>query len=321
MIFIFLFLSHWAQARTVLLEAPGARDLDYQAMLSSNSDYLSPTQAYLGSHPTHAHREQLVTAFAEAQTAFLQNSTGEAREKFMGLLSLLMEDDWGREERQVFLLAYFRLAQLESEAGARDRWLGQSLLLGAGLKVDEALIPPPLVTRRLELSREVPGLDIPRTSYASGWNEVLINGQRCLRTGCDQWTRYPGKVRVTFVSNRWLPQTLLVDSQELTNLAPKTINWAEGSCEKPRANEKATEFLTSKIFWDLECEKAPLPLANFKPLLPAQPSLTLMKMNSQSPSLYKSKLFWGGVGLVAALILVRNAQKRDVRETTTSYGY
>ncbi len=321
MTFVLFFLCHWAQARTVLLEAPGARDLDYQAMLSANSEYLSPSQAYLNSHPSLSHREQLVTAFAAAQTAFLQNSIVEAREKFMGLLSLLMEDDWGRDERQAFLLAYFRLAQMESEAGARDRWLGQSLLLGAGLKVDEALIPPPLVARRLELSRQIPEIDIQRTDYASGWSEVLVNGQRCLRTGCDHWTRYPGKVRVTFVSNRWLPQTLLVDSQELSSLAPKTISWAEGSCEKPRPSEKAKEFSSSKIFWNLECDKPAITVDSLRPQPSVQPALPLMKLNPQSPPIYKSKLFWGGVGLVAALILVRNSQKRDVRETTTSYGY
>lgn len=323
MIFLILLLMNTAQAATILIEAPTARDLDYQATLRAHPDYQSPTRAYLAAHPSSGHREQLLKALTSAQKSFLQNSTTEARAGFMGVLGLLHEDDWGREEREVFLLAYFRLAQLESESdpGARDRWLAESLLLGPGLNADEALIPPPLVTRRRELSEQVPAGPINPSKLAAGWNEVLINGQRCMRRDCENWTRYPGKVRVTFLSDRWLPQTTITDAQEISSLNPKTIAWAEGSCASPHPHAQAKELAANRVFWDLECDRPKTVEENFKPVAQAVPgAVPAITFEAKPTPILKSKWFWAGVGIVAAVLIVRGSQKHESRETTTSYN-
>ena len=136
---------------------------------ASFQEAFSPTQEYLSMHPLPANRERLLTLFSEAQRAFLEKSSEESSEKFKSLLALLTEDDWDKSDREIFLQAYLRLAQMESDAERRERWLGLSLLLGA-VNFDADLFPPPLLTKRAEIGKHLPKKQVVRKFFAAGWN-------------------------------------------------------------------------------------------------------------------------------------------------------
>jgi hypothetical protein len=317
-----LVMSSFAHGTTVLVQGPQSHPLDYRATLKAHADTISPTQDYLNSHPSVASREALLAAFAEAQRAFLENSGEEAPKKIGAVLDLLPNEDWAKSDREIFLHAYLRLAQIETDGGARDRWLTLSLLLGEDLAYDATLFPPPLLLRREELRKEIPSKIISRRLLGAGWNQVLINGVACGARDCGQWPRTPGRVRVTFLSDQWVPQTMTAESDELERLTPREIAWVEGGCSRTQWSQQAERIPAKRAFFSLECDKPELPIAlNLKPTAAAAPAIPALSVTTSSPPLYENKWLWIGVGTVLAVVLVAASQKKVSRETTTTYGY
>jgi len=234
-----------ASAANILIQAPESRTLDYRATLLAHPELLSPTQQILRSRPTSSNREKLILLFAAAQKAFLENSPLLAKEKFNAVLAQTLEDDWNDADYGLFLFSYFRLAQLASDPGERDKWLSQSLLLGQPerhmVQAQYKQIPPPLIKRREELRNQVPSTILSRPSFED-WNEVLINGRPCGIKDCGRWPRHPGPVRITFISDQWQTQTLVTDLEKWSRLQPKRIALASGIGASPE-----TQMAQSKL--------------------------------------------------------------------------
>lgn len=312
----------WAHASTVLIQAPQSQTLEYRSALRAHGDYVSPTKHYLGAHPSSAARESLLVLFAAAQKAFLEVSNGDARIKFVQVLELLPRDDWAGSDREIFLQVYLRLAQLESDAGARDRWLGLSLLLGGGLKYDASLFPPPLLARRSELAQQLPKVKISLRGLNSGWSQVLINGERCEKMECGTWSNYPGPVRVTYLSDQWIAQTLNLEISEIEKYSPAVTAWAEGSCAQSQFHRRADEFASKKLFFSAECDRSALASLDLKPVVPSPDEISRIPTPvKKSSSFYESKWFWAGVGTLVAVLIVRGQQSHENKQTTTTYGY
>lgn len=325
---ILLTISFSAQAATtVLIQGPQSSTLDYKAMLKAHADYVSPTAYYLSVHPDRRQRERLLNLFADAQKAFLEKSLEEARGRFQSVLALLPHDDWEKNDREVFLHAYLRLAQMETEASVRDRWLGLSLLLGDA-SLDNSLFPPPLLTRREQMRAELPKINPVKRLLANGWNEVLLNGQPCERGACTEWPAYSGSVRVTVISDQWSPQSAAVRVSEVESLTPPTIPLVEGGCEHDNYHSSANILAAKRSFWSLECEKVkphvnlnPVPVAGaIDPLRAALPS-----SGKKEERFYQNKWFWAAVGSAVAIAVVASTQKKEKgsesKEPTSTYGY
>lgn len=322
MLWLFLATLLNADASTVLIQSAESPSLEYRAMLKARGDYSSPTQEYLTKHPLVAEREQLLNRFAEAQKAFLEKPNDEARLKFTAVLDLLLGDDWDKGDREIFLQTYLRLAQMEVEAEPRDRWLGLSLLLG-DVNYDSSLYPPPLMARRLEMAQQLPRKTLSKRLLIAGWSDVLINGHHCQKPDCGNWPLYPGKVRITALSDQWLPQSRVLDLTEFEQFSPPTIAWVEGRCGDSHLNAEAERFQSKKVFWTLECEKlsGPAVALNFKPVANAPADLPTFFAPAKSPPLYQSKWFWAGVGTVVAILVINSTQKKETKEPSTTYGY
>lgn len=309
-----------AQAATVLVQGPQSQDLDYRSALRANGDYISPTRQYLEVHPSLAARESLLAVFAAAQKSFLEASNLESHKKFEQVVELLGSEDWARSDREIFLQCYLRLAQLEPAPKAKDRWLELSLLLGLDLNYDKSLYPPPLLARRQELARQLRQIKITRDGLNPGWTEILINGEPCNRLDCGNWPHVAGLVRVTVLSDRWIPQTRMMSTSDLAKFAPPAIEWATGNCESSEWNTKAARFLSKKIFWSPECEQRKAAL-NLKPVPTSTESIPMVTMPTHKTTLLESKWLWAGVVTAIAVILVRGSQSHESKQTTTTYGY
>ena len=305
-------------ANTVLIQAPQTVGYEYKAMLKARSNLVSPSQDYLNSHPSLALREQLLNFFTDAQRAFLEQSNEEAQAKFTAILTLLVQDDWEKSDREVFFQAYLRLAQMESDGSKRDKWLGESLLLG-DVKYDSNLFPPPLIARRLELAQKLPKKDVSKKLLGAGWTQVLVNGQSCGKGECASFPVYPGQSRVTVLSDQWLPQTTTLELADIDHLNPTVMVWAEGNCENSHLAQEANRFPDKKVFWGLNCERAESALS-LKPTIP-QPQPLFTTSAPKSAPIWESKWFWGGVVAAVAIIVVTNSQKKETKEPTTTYGF
>ena len=321
MILLLLSVLVNAHASTVLIQSPQSSGFEYKAMLKAHGEYTSPAQYYLSNHPLITQREQLLTLFTEAQKAFLEKSIEEAKQKYSNVLELLTTDDWEKSDREIFLQVYLRLAQIETDAGLRDRWLGRSLLLGEA-NFDSALFPPPLIARREEMERQLPKKTFSRKMFAQGWNEILINGQRCNNRDCGTWILYPGHVRVTALSDQWSPQSNVIDLADIDRFVPAREAWAGGKCGDEHLSLEAERLSNKKVFWSMNCEK-PVAAENIN-LNPALQPVALPTFNTSSPArpFYQNKWLWiGAAAVVAAVIITSQNQKKETTETSTTYGY
>ena len=318
-----LLLSWSVHAAPVLIAAPQSRPLEYRAALKAHPEFVSPTEDYLTAHPSLEEREKLLNLFADAQKSFLENSIEDARRRFSDVAALILEDDWQRSDREIFLQSYLRLAQMETDPEARDRWLGHSLNLG-NADFDKSLYPPPLIERRNEMAAQVPKRDLAQKFRAAGWNEILINGEACGRNECTAWPIYPGPVRLTVVSDQCLPQTRVMDVSELDRWSPATTAWVSGTCRLEQFNEAAEKFANKKAFWSLNCEKPGVTAVELSPppaVAPALPLFTESAPVEKPRAFYQSGWFWAGVGAVVVVAAVSAASQRHSTEPTTSYGY
>lgn len=315
----------WSQSvhAAVLFQAPGSSGLDYRAALKADADNVSPSAAYIQQHPSSDNRQRLLNLFAEAQKAFLGGTKEEAKRQFENLLSLAGEDDWDRNSREIFLVAYFRLAQIELDIAAQSALLTQALLLGEGLSVPSDLFPPPLIRRYTQLKMEIPRLQISPGFFADGWSVILVNGQPCSKNACENIPQLANDVRVTFLSEQWLPVSVVIQASELNRAAPARVPWITGSCEKTNFHPQTDSTSEKKAFWFLNCGAQSKPKAiNFLPVSHADPVIAKIEMDLKPRPFYKSPWFWGGVGAVVIAAIALSAKKQEKeREPTTTYGY
>lgn len=307
---------------TVLVQAPGAPILDYRAALKADPAAVSPAKYYTGAHPSFSARDRLLNLYGEAQKAFLEKSKEEARARFLDVIGLLKEEDWARSDREVFLNSYFRVAQLELEPEKQDAWVAQALLVGQDLTPGADLFPPPLLNKFKQLNRELPRVQVPERWFDEGWSVILFNGVPCTRLSCQGPPAVPAEVRITFVSDQWLPFTIQTHTSEITDLQPKRIAWVGGSCEKPQFHNRA-DWKDKKAFWNMDCE-APgkTAIAVSVPAPSAKEDFPAMPIREKSPEFYKSKWFWAAAGVLTAAVLIAGSQKhKQEKEPTTTYGY
>jgi hypothetical protein len=347
----FFMFAQSAQA-DVLIHGPGSPTLDYRATLKANPDFRSPTEFLLKSRPGPGRREALLTAFASAQKAFLENSLGEARALFESVASMMSHADWPRADRQVFLHACLRLAQLEADSEGQNRWLARAVAVGDDTQAEAGLFPPPLLAGLKKFRAEIPRARVSREVFDNGWTMVLLNGHVCSAHNCAGFPMGGEKVRATFLSDTWQSVSLMLDARELTTVRPKAVAWVSGACAKTQFSAASSALRDARSFWGLECEalNSGSTLAsgtgmgltsgsttyseaiatptssggaalNFNPSTPSQ-SLPTFEIKENSPAFYKSKWFWIGVGVLATGALIANDQKKkEEKEPTTTYGY
>ena len=315
---LFLFCTWKAEAKTVLIQAPDTALLDYRAMLKAHPEYTSPSTKYLSQHPLRIHREKLLELFAQAQKSFLENSNEEARGRFEELLDLMFADDWERADREIFLHACLRLAQMADKDSTRDRWLKLSLTLGDS-GIDKDLFPPPLLARRQEIFAQTPKvLKIDRL-FALGWTVILINGEPCERDSCPVVPRLQESVRVTYLSDRWAAVSETLKLSDLERHTPRATPLVSGECGKEQVHSQISGN-ERRVFWSLDCEAPPRKL-NLQPLGQSESKSHFPEQKTEGPAFYKSKWFWAVVGSAVAAIVVATAQKKESKEPTTTVSY
>jgi hypothetical protein len=231
-------------------------------------------------------------------------------------------DFWEISDREIFLQAYLRLAQMEGEGERRDGWLGQSLLLGT-VNYDAELYPPPLLAKRAEIEKRLPKTDIGKKFLAAGWSEILVNGQPCKKAECGPFSLYPGRARITLLSDQWAPQTAVIDLAEVERYSPKMEAWAAGGCGQSSLSTAALGFADAQVFWGLNCERPEPAAVNLKSAgRQIQDPLPLFTTAAPvSRPIYKSPWFWAGVSAAVAIAIVASTHTKETKEPSTTYGY
>jgi len=316
----------FSQGQEVLYAAPGSNLSEYLVTLKASPDWMTPTDHYRRSSPRRENREALLHQLSVAQSHFVSGALTNAEAEFQTLTEMTTMDDWAAADRETLLYGYLRLAQLASSASQRDQHLSRALMLGSGLKVDRTLIPPPIMERLEALRREVPKRkwlqDLP-----TSWSAVLINGAACTLESCHEVPRLPYPVRITFLSDQWLPQSRVLTGTE--DWRPAEVPWVHGNCQHPEFAQTPSRGRATRrmAFFDLNCEREKrASLYNFKPSpLPivqdeVRPPLDTTTTRT-TKAFYKSKWFYVGIGAVTITALVLfNQKERERRDPSTTYG-
>jgi hypothetical protein len=298
----------------VLIPSVEVEDQEYKALLRLRPEEMSPSQKILRLHPSRGNRAHLLNALARAQRAFVSQSTETAHTQFLEIVELIDKDDWQIEDRSIFAYALLRLAQLEPKSTV---WLEQAASLGADVTVERSLFPPPLLAE-LELKRRNLKKVVLDDGLFRDWPLLLIGGRTCTKGSCPVEVG-DGRIRVTWLSDKFQPHTSMMRARELLGYKPPQTPWFEGACgQETRFSEQARFLGDAEPFFGFNCGSAmtrpfrPNPASDL--LIPEPPKPTA--------AFYKSKWLWAGVGAVVTAVLIASQNKRKTeRESTTTYGY
>jgi hypothetical protein len=321
--FLLLFtLSAWA-APIVVAPAPNAVEAEYRAYLAANPSFLTPTDALLRGRPVMSAREGIVHQFAQAQSALLQDSAQNARESFEQLLAQVHKEDWSEAEREALFVASLRRAQLAIDDTDRTIWIRWAISLNTNLEPDAKLFPPPLLKEYGEKLRASKKHTVKVIGLGSEWTSILINGVSCSSRQCPSFPDSELPVRITYLSDRWQPVTIIAPLNEISSHIPQRKAWVGGDCQKPTFDRAAT-LKELRPFFNMTCEEIQIGKAeiNFQPTSTSPQAITMFEPPKKDRAFYKSPWLWAGVGTVVAILIVQSQQnkKEDRQEPSTTYG-
>jgi hypothetical protein len=304
----------------VLLQGTSVSTLDYRAALKADPDAEAPSDVYLKSRPLGSRRDELMEKLAAAQRAFVDDSRAQAIEKFRELTALLSADDWGSLDRGVFVQAYLRLAQLETDPVRQREYLAHSLAAGEAVP-EPSMFPPPLLRARELLAAELPKVSLS-VSAKDGWTMVLVNGRPCRPGKCYELPATSTPVRVTYLSDQWIPFTATVPAREAGSVKPKRVAWYEGSCGDLKFHPEVRALGARRTV----CER-PARELNLRPSSGVIAKtgqdggeIARLDLKRREAPFYKNPWFWTGVGVAVVAALVVNSRTHEEKEPTTTYG-
>ena len=342
--YILIVWSSGALAETVLFSTPDASRVEYRAMVEADPDIQTPVEAWRAQTSKSATRrefhEALVKHFERGQKAYLNFNLEDARREFSALAESARLEDLTRAEREIVVTTMLRLAQIEGESPSSNAWLLRSLNFLADVTIDRKIFPPPLLARLQKLR-----LDTKRSRpHAIGndpdWSMILVNGRACTSRDCPEFFVTVDPVRFTYLSERWLPQTVVAPLETADEFVPKKIPWVTGACAHPSFHSRARALGPARAFWNLACETsttdhspvlataAPLDLkpteaASLSPSrdLPGLSGDATPVTNVPAPSRggwFRSKWFWLGLGgaAITGIVLASQSHPREHIEAT-----
>ncbi len=301
----------------VIIPAPSTNPHEYEALLKAQPDDQSPLQYLQRARPERKNRENLLKALARAQEAFLNQSLDLAREHFKEIDNYFTIDDWTTIDHGVFIYAYLRLAQLEADPDQKNEWLKKAAVLPSDAPLEPNLIPPPLLRELHDRRKSFTKMQFPDSVFDE-WPLILVNGQRCTRKVCDGFSVYK-HVRITWLSNIWLPYSATLRVDDVLRHRPKKIPWVSGNCDHFELHKRSKDFIQTQPFFNFACEDK----KNYRISLNSQnsdnlPSLN-MEIKTKTLDFYQSTWFWAGIGTVLAAFVVHSHQRQGHQEPTTIY--
>ncbi len=310
-----------ASAAEVLFPAPDIPALEYRAYLQAHSELATPSGALDDRRPARAARERLIRLFTDAQAAYLSGDRESARKSFEAVISEGTSDDWREPDREILVTSHLRLAQLAATPEERHAYLRNSAVWGE-VEINRGLFPPPLIAEREENLKGLPIRELHFAGLGRDWSRILVNGQVCTLNPCRLKADSSTAVRVTWLSDRWLPVSKVTLLEQVERIQPDRRAWLGGRCDSPKWSEESGVLGRRVAFFGLECapagetrtaERPPVTTAASGPAWPKSPP-------EKERPFYKSPWRWIGVGTLAAIVVASSHKPKD-KEPTTTYGY
>lgn len=234
-----------------IVRATAASTVNYLAFIESDPVNKSYSGWWIRQRVPSQTRQRIRTLLAHAQREFLRGSVLNARKKFTELVAMAPDQDWRASERNAFVYANLRVAQLATDQDSREKFLNQAARFGE-VEIQEDLFPPPIWQDylRIKKMRYSDGLDLdiwfPEARY------LLVDGRPIeifagVKVEIDNQTH-----RFTLVYDHAPPVTRSGTWSELKAWQPKVKPFAQGTCEQPEI-EKDELPPQVAVFFDESC--------------------------------------------------------------------
>lgn len=312
-------ISTSAWAEKVIIKGPNVANVEYSAYLRVDSERISPTQKYIATRPTEDSRALLLQKLAVAQQEFLSGSLENAKRVYQEISDLLYFDDWKNSDLEAILFSYLRLAQLSTTQEETEQWLKKSLTISNAVPINAQLFPPPLLAQRKSLANSIPQLTL---SLQVKDHTLVINGSEAVIDQGNLLKIYPGRYRVTFLSDSTAPETRTMAAEEIALWKPNQQPMYTGSCENFKSLWNSSE--PSEVYGGERCksrnDKIQLNVASTHV---AQPELAPKIEIPVTPTkpIYQRGWFWVGVGAVAVVALAASQKPNNQEQKSTTYGF
>lgn len=289
---ILALLTSLLMAQDILVQGLSTSDIEYEKLVMAQPQKMSFTDYHLNQNQQF--KSDMEQTLKKAQFEFLKGSLQKAQSHFTTLAHLSHKANWSLESRKVIHYALLRLAQLSGSQVKQRQWLQHALVFDDSIKLDERLFPPPLVDSYNKIGRDLKAQvwSLPKNHHS--FSTILVNGKK--QNPNRSFLRHrPGRVRLSFLSNKYLPIEIVTDLNDLENLKISPQPIATGSCQAPTFNAQKPDN-GQFVLNAQDCRNLP----------PAQSVshnvLSTVNENTRASSahFYKSKWFWIGLSVLAA---------------------
>jgi len=317
---LFLGVLH-AQENKIYVMSVDAPTSAFKAQLEVESQSKTYIDFYLTEKPQWSKVQKLQQTFEAAQKSYLTQTLKESMEQFEKVVEQRFDEDWDPAQIKMIHYSLLRMAQHDSK---KEFWLEEAIKWSSDLEPDADLFPPTFVAELQSRKQKMKMTTFDLTPFKQSGEIVIINGEWI--PSQDFIMRPDGVYRLTVVSNRYLPVSLIGTFKDLTAKLISRVAFVRGSCANPDW-APSTQGQNLKAFFSTECQMALRD--NKKKPLDLSPSPILVQNNlsetypaQKSSTLLESKWFWIGAAVLGSFVVYKQfkPQKRDT-EPSTQEGF
>jgi len=223
---------------TVLLQSMGVPDIDYYAECKSRTPCRTFARLQSEQPVSEFLKSDLQSQFLLAQKIFLQNEGPASLPLWQSLVQMAHKADWPAPERQMIHLGFLRLAQLSQNPRTENEILKHAIQFDASIGITKEQFPPEFVGRYEALRKGAAHIRVP-TNKMQGFNLLLVNGSLHDLDHQETIEVPAGVQRLTWLSNRFLAVTRVIDTKLLSQLELHREPVISGDCGRPALHPAA----------------------------------------------------------------------------------
>jgi hypothetical protein len=302
-------------ADTVWVRHPGSSPSEFESELFRVGDAV----AFVDAHPIddryRGDKQRLIDSFAAAQSHFAVANYLLAEREYQKILQIRLEHDWDAEARALIAQAFLRLAENQKQLSRKAHLLREAATFYDEGAVVWSQFAPTLQGQLLQAQRQLQTLPIPRSVLA--FDAVAINGKKYPLPSQLPAAMGNGLQRITFLSNRYWPQTRIVNATDFLKWRPEVVAFAE-NC---RQREVKLQKTALPVFQGAVCGPASRRMAN-RPSPKTEPSFstaTPLASSEASSDTWsdsgRNNLLWIIGGTMLAVFALRQMGKNSGDDT------
>lgn len=225
----------------IYIQSKDVKDIEFEAFTLNQTNGLSYIDYFLNETLSQEEELNILSYLKRAHNLFLNGEKQEALNAFEQITLFSLKHDWSLGARKIIHQSFLRMAQLSNTESDKKNWLLKAIYFDDELLPDEKAFDPDFITLFNSLlkseQKNVFLWDI--SSLKDSIESIRINGRRFrLQNGLKIKLFGSAPFRITFLSNKYLPTTLTINTEELKNLNLSLESLSSGHCEQPNFNKK-----------------------------------------------------------------------------------